>query len=93
MPRSFRFIVFQEEGECKESKRDVLERWGERNHNQLQRLLRASGLYREKMDRIDYIGNTITKSLDMVREQYDPKSQMRTRWLKRRIAMGRGNSG
>jgi len=63
-----------------------------KDHNQLQRLLRSSGLYREKMDRIDYITATITKSLDMVREQYDPKAQMRGRWLKRRIAMGSGDS-
>jgi primase-polymerase (primpol)-like protein len=64
-----------------------------KDHNQLQRLLRASGLYREKMDRIDYIGTTIKKSLDMVREQYDPKAQMRKRWLKRRVAMGCGDTG
>ena len=56
--------------------------------SQLQRLLRASGLYREKMDRADYIGETIKKSIDTVREQYDPKSQMRNRWLKRRVALG-----
>jgi putative DNA primase/helicase len=64
-----------------------------KDSNQLQRLLRSSGMYRKKMDRIDYIGGTIKKSLDAVREQYDPKSQMRIRWLKRRLAMGSGNSG
>ena len=52
---------------------------------QLQRLLRESGLYRKKMDRIDYIAATIKKSLDIVHDKYDPKSQIRTRWLKRRL--------
>lgn len=61
--------------------------------NQLQRLLRSSGMYRQKMDRVDYITGTIKKSLDAVTESYDPKSQMRKRWLKRRIAMGSGDSG
>lgn len=56
--------------------------------SQLQRLLRSSGLYRAKMDRADYIGETIKKSLDMITDKYDPKSQMRSRWLKRRIALG-----
>jgi hypothetical protein len=50
-------------------------------------------MYRKKMDRVDYIGGTIKKSLDAVHEQYDPKAQMRTRWLKRRIAMGSGDIG
>jgi len=53
--------------------------------SQLQRLLRGSGLYREKMDRIDYIASTIKRSLDIVHDKYDPKSQIRTRWLKRRL--------
>jgi putative DNA primase/helicase len=61
--------------------------------NQLQRLLRSSGLYRQKMDRADYIGETIKKSLNMVTDQYDPKSQMRRRWLKRRVALGGGQTG
>jgi len=61
--------------------------------NQLQRLLRSSGMYRKKMDRVDYIGMTIKKSLDVIQEQYDPKSQIRKRWLKRRIAMGSGDIG
>lgn len=60
-----------------------------RDENQLQRLLRSSGLYRQKMDRIDYIGNTIKKSLDLVKEQYDPKSKMRQRWINRRVAITR----
>lgn len=61
--------------------------------NQLQRLLRSSGMYRQKLERVDYITGTIKKSLDAVTESYDPKSQMRKRWLKRRIAMGSGDSG
>ena len=61
--------------------------------SQLQRLLRSSGMYRKKMDRADYIGSTIKTSLDTVRDQYDPKAQMRNRWLKRRIAMGSGGRG
>lgn len=62
--------------------------------NQLQRLLRCSGMYRKKMDRVDYITSTITKSLQSVSDSYDPKSQMRKRWLKRRVAiMGSDHSG
>lgn len=60
--------------------------------NQLQRLLRSSGLYREKMDRSDYIGSTIEKSVSMVRDRYDPKAQMKSRWLQRRIITGGGSS-
>jgi len=64
-----------------------------KDYSQLQRLLRSSGMYRKKMDRADYIGSTIKASLDTVRDQYDPKAQMRNRWLKRRIAMGSGGRG
>lgn len=55
---------------------------------QLQRLLTHSGLYRKKMDRVDYINETIEKSLSLVRESYDPKAQIRGRWLQRRLVTG-----
>jgi primase-polymerase (primpol)-like protein len=56
--------------------------------SQLQRLLCNSGLYRSKMDRTDYIKGVITKSVSMIRESYDPKAQMRKRWVQRRIMIG-----
>jgi primase-polymerase (primpol)-like protein len=39
---------------------------------QIQQLLIESGLYRQKLERVDYITSTIQKSLDMITEQYDP---------------------
>lgn len=48
--------------------------------NQLQRLMRNSGLYREKMDRVDYITGTINKVLSSQRETYNKSA------LKRNIA-------
>ena len=60
---------------------------------QLQRLMQNSGLYRSKLDRVDYITNTIKKSMDIVHERYDPKKQMRTRWLSRRLLTRGDNVG
>jgi putative DNA primase/helicase len=48
--------------------------------NQLQRMMRNSGLYREKMDRIDYITSTINKVLGSQREKYNKSA------IKRKIA-------
>jgi putative DNA primase/helicase len=56
--------------------------------SQLQRLLRNSGLYRTKMDRTDYITGVIKKACDVTSETYDPKAQMRKRWMNRRLATG-----
>ena len=39
---------------------------------QLERLIRQSGLYREKWDRTDYVTRTIVTALESVRETYSP---------------------
>jgi primase-polymerase (primpol)-like protein len=56
--------------------------------SQLQRLLRNSGLYRSKMDRTDYITTVIKKACAITSETYNPKAQMRKRWINRRLVTG-----
>lgn len=46
-----------------------------RDPSQIARLMRQSGLYRQKMDRDDYLQRTITTALQGVRETYTPKQE------------------
>ncbi len=46
---------------------------------QIARLWRASGLYREKLDRPDYVERTVTTALQGVTETYDPKRARKDR--------------
>ena len=59
-----------------------------RDPAQLERLVRQSGLYREKWDRTDYVTRTISKALEHVGETWSPGGGMDTlppeaRYLKR----------
>jgi primase-polymerase (primpol)-like protein len=48
-----------------------------RDRNQIQRLWLHSGLFREKMNRADYVNATITAALEQVRSGYKPPRRHR----------------